>query len=84
MFPAAWSVTIMSVIAEGGLVQVAKLWHDSVDAAKEALILLNHVELICAASHARDRLTEVLGENLERSISLLSTDEYFTDYSNQS
>ena len=37
---ARWSIPIMRVVAEGRLVQVAEcMWHDSIDPAKETLIL---------------------------------------------
>ena len=40
VFAARWSVPIMRVVAEGWLVQVAEcMWHDSIDTAKETLIL---------------------------------------------
>ena len=40
MLAARWSIPIMRVVAESWLVQVAEcMWHDSIDAAKETLIL---------------------------------------------
>ena len=77
-------VTVVSIVAEGWLVQVSKLGHDCVDTAEEALIFLDHVELVGAATQSSDGLAEVLGQNLKRTICLLSTDEDLTNYINQS
>ena len=84
MLTAAGPVPIMCVVAEGWLIQVSELGHDSVDAAKETLIFLYNIELVSAATHTSDGFAEVLREDLEGAISLLSTDEYLTDYMNQS
>ena len=84
MLTAAGPVSVMCVVAEGWLIQVSELGHHSVDAAKETLVFLNNIELVSAATHTSDGFAEVLREDLEGAISLLSTDEYLTDYINQS
>ena len=73
-------VAIMSVVTETSLVQITQVGHDSVDATKETLILLNHEELVAAAAQARDRFAQVLRQNLERSIRLLTADEDLANY----
>ena len=39
MLPARWSVSIMCVIPECSIIEVAQVWHHSIDASDEALIL---------------------------------------------
>ena len=81
---ATGSVAIMCIVAEGWLVQVSKLGHNRVDTPHEALILLDHIQLVCAAAKARDSFAEVLRQYLEGAVCLLSTDEDLTHYINQS
>ena len=73
-------VTVMCVVAEGWFVQVAELGHDGIDSVYEAFIFLDHIELVRATTKTRNSLAEVLGQNLQRAICFLSTDEDLTDY----
>ena len=79
MLTATWSVSVMCVVAEGRLVQVAELGHHGVDAAKETLIFFDHIELICATSKSCDSFAQVLWQYLERPVGLLAADEHFTN-----
>ena len=79
MLTAAWSISVMCVVAEGRLVQVAELGHHGVDAAKETLIFFDDIELIGATSKSRDSFAQILWQYLERPIGLLAADEYFTN-----
>eukprot|EP00353_Schmidingerella_taraikaensis_P016860 CAMPEP_0185608590 /NCGR_PEP_ID=MMETSP0436-20130131/7707_1 /TAXON_ID=626734 ORGANISM="Favella taraikaensis, Strain Fe Narragansett Bay" /NCGR_SAMPLE_ID=MMETSP0436 /ASSEMBLY_ACC=CAM_ASM_000390 /LENGTH=82 /DNA_ID=CAMNT_0028240815 /DNA_START=437 /DNA_END=682 /DNA_ORIENTATION=+ len=65
----------MSVVSETALVLVAQVRHDSVDSAQETLIFLDNEKLIAATTEASDRLAEVLGEDLERSVRLFAANE---------
>ena len=65
MLAARRSVSIMGVVAVvrvvGGIVQISELWHDRIDAAKEAFVLLDHIKLIRTTTKASDCLAQVLG-----------------------
>ena len=50
VFTSRWSVAIVGVVAEGRVVEVAKMGHNCVDSTQESFILLDHVELVSAAS----------------------------------
>ena len=69
----------MGVVSEGRVVQIAEMRHDSVDSTKESLVLLNHIQLVASTTETSDCFAEVLWQNLECSICLLSADEDFTD-----
>ena len=73
------SVSIMCVISETALVQIAKMRHDCIDASKETFILFNDEQLVAAASKAGNSFAQVLRQYLQRSICLLSADENLTD-----
>ena len=74
------SVTIVCVVSETALVQIAKMRHDCIDAPEETFILFNDEQLVTAASKAGNRFAQVLRQYLQRSICLLSADENLTDW----
>ena len=73
------SVSIMGVVPETTLIQVTKVGHHSIYAAKEALILFDNKELLATTSQASNGFAKVLGQNLERAVCFLSADEDLTD-----
>ena len=76
---AGWAVTVVCVVSEGGVVQVAKMGHHCVHSAQESFVLFDHVELVASTTKAGDGFSQVLRQNLEGSIGLLSADKDFAD-----
>ena len=81
VFSARGTVTIVSVVAESRLIQVAEMGHNCIDTTKESLILFNDIELITTATKSSNGLTQILRQNLQSSVCLFSTDEDFSNYS---
>ena len=73
-------VTIVCVVSETALVQIAKMRHDCVDATKETFIFLNDEQLVASAAESGDSFAQVLWQNLQCSICLLSADENLANY----
>ena len=73
----------MRVVSETAVVQIAEMRHHCVDSAEESLVLLNHKELVTAASQPSDRLSEVLREHLERAVCLLSANKDLSNYTSK-